>query len=115
MISTADFFNWMSRPAGIHPDSFAGRNSSGVILANETETLFVCWCCRNKCGGVWAASKNRWTLTTPIAFDDFLESLDQTGTLKTEMCDDFGVRRWIKACRLASGATLQEEQPHAEP
>lgn len=112
MTTTAEFRQWMSRPLGIHPDSAAGR-SFGLVIANETETFFVCWCCRNSCGGIWAASKNRWTLTTPIAFEEFLESLNQTGILNPKPGDDFGVRRWIKACRLAASPGLQEEQPHA--
>jgi hypothetical protein len=75
----------------------------GVVASHENDSYFVRWCCRNQCGGVFSLARNRWTLTTPISFSAFLDLLAAEGVFIPESFEDFGVRRWIKACRLAAG------------
>lgn len=95
-------------PLGVHPDSAAGR-MFGIVVDDET---YVCWCCRNECGAVFSKTQGVWTLTTPIVFEDFLESLDANGVLPIAN-RDWAARRWIKACRLASGEINNDHGPQS--
>src|SRR5690348_10056079 len=88
-------------PLGMHPDFTSGPGFSITVIHDETEYYLVRWCWRNRCGGVYSRSQERWTLTTPIAFEDFLKLLIAHGVITSMSCDSWEMRRWIKACRLA--------------
>jgi len=92
----------LPEPWGMHPDATHGPGFSIIVIA-EADTYCVRWCCRNKCGGVYSRSQNRWTLRTPITFPDFLELLKSEGIVPAEVFDSWEMRRWIKANKLASG------------
>lgn len=90
-------------PLGMHPDAVTGSGFGIMIICPPAELLFVRWCWRNQCGGIYSVALKRWALSTPIAFEDFLEVLKTDGIVPIEMWDAWEVRRWIKACRMAIG------------
>jgi len=89
-------------PLGMHPDFATGPGYGVGIICSETERYVVRWCCRNKCGGIYSITLNRWTIITPITFEDFLEELKTRDFVTTESFDSWEMRRWVKACKLAS-------------
>lgn len=89
----------MPEPMGMHLDPVTGPGFGIIVIYPDKQLCFVRWCCRNRCGGVYSKTLNRWTMITPITFEDFLKELKTNGVITTESCDSWEMRRWIKACK----------------
>ena len=100
--------NKIPEPLGIHPDAMRNTPSFAItVIVAEKAAYVVRWCWRNKCGGVYSYEQERWTLTTPILFEDFLELLKSRDAIFHEALDSWEARRWIKANKLASIETTE--------